>query len=77
MTGSAIRVGLRCRGLQLSQIELSNESSLYWPIIVGYSERARDQLQRAAVTPKVNLSFSFVSRFSIHVGLIAFIAVES
>ena len=31
------------------------------------SERARDQWQCAAVTPQVNLSFSFVSCISIHV----------
>ena len=30
------------------------------------SERARDQWQSAAVTPQVNLSFSFMSRVSKH-----------
>ena len=39
------------------------------------SERARDQWQCAAVTPQVNLSFSFVSCVSKH--LIEFIAIES
>ena len=39
------------------------------------SERARDQWQCAAVTPQVNVSFSFVSRVSKH--LIEFIAIES
>ena len=37
----------------------------------SHSERARDQWQCAAVTPHVNLSFSFVSRISKH--LIEFI----
>ena len=39
------------------------------------SERARDQWQCAAVTPQVNLSFSFVSCISKH--LIERIAIES
>ena len=39
------------------------------------SERARDQWQCAAVTPQVNLSFSFVSCISKH--LIECIAIES
>ena len=39
------------------------------------SERARDQWQCAAVTPQVNLSFSFVSSISKH--LIECIAIES
>ena len=39
------------------------------------SERARDQWQWAAVTPQVNLSFSFVSCISKH--LIEYIAIES
>ena len=39
------------------------------------SERACDQWQCAAVTPQVNVSFSFVSHVSKH--LIEFIATES
>ena len=39
------------------------------------SERTRDQWQCAAVTPQVNLSFSFVSCISKH--LIECIAIES
>ena len=39
------------------------------------SERARDQWQCVAVTPQVNLSFSFVSCVSKH--LIEFIAIDS
>ena len=38
------------------------------------SERARDQWQCAAVTPRVNLSYSFVSCVSKH--LIEFIAID-
>ena len=39
------------------------------------SERAYDQSQSGAVTPPVNLSFSFLSRVSRH--LIDFIAIDS
>ena len=39
------------------------------------SERTRDQCQRAAVTPSVNPSFSFVSHVTRH--LIKFIAIDS
>ena len=43
--------------------------------VASQSERALDQCLHAAVTPQVNLSFSFESRVSKH--LIEFIAIES
>ena len=35
-------------------------------LVTSGSQRGRDQGQRAVVTPRVKLSFSFLSPFSIH-----------
>ena len=44
-------------------------------LVSSESDRARDQCQSAAVTPAVNLSFSFLSHVSTHI--IDFIAMDS
>ena len=58
----------RCHELSLPLIRVCTGQS-------SDSERARDQWQCAAVTPQVNLSFSFVSCISKHV--FECIAIES
>ena len=45
------------------------------PLVASDSQRARDNGQRAVVTPRVKLSFSFLAPFSIH--LIDFIPIDS
>ena len=60
---------------EFTWIDLGLTSLLANQPVASESERARDQWQCAAVTPQVNLSFSFVSRVSKH--LIEFIAIGS
>ena len=59
----------RCHELSLQRIELaitSVSSLLGNQLVASGSQRARDHGQRAVVTPRVKLSFSFLSPFSIH-----------
>ena len=52
-----------------------SELALVNQLVASWSQRARDHGQRAVVTPRVKLSFSFLSPFSIH--LIDFIPTDS
>ena len=59
----------RCRELSLQRIELaitSVSSLLGNQFVASGSQRGRDHGQRAVVTPRVKLSFSFLSPFSIY-----------
>ena len=63
----------RCHGLSLNGSTMHAMTSLLANQLE--SDRARDQCQSAAVTPAVNLSFSFLSHVSTHI--IDFIAMDS
>ena len=68
----------RCHELSLQRIELaitSVSSLLGNQLVASESQRARDHGQRAVVNPRVKLSFSFLSPFSIH--YIDFIPIDS
>ena len=60
---------------EFTWFDLALTSPLANQPVASESERVRDQWQCAAVTPQVNLSFSFVSCVSKH--LIEFIAIKS
>ena len=68
----------RCHELSLQRIKLAI-TSVSWPLgnqlVASGSQRARDHGQTAGVTPRVKLSFSILSPFSIH--LIDFIPIDS
>ena len=57
----------RCHELSVQRIELaitSVSSPLANQLVASESQQARDYGQRAVVTPRVKLTFSFLSRFS-------------
>ncbi len=58
---------------EFTLIDLAVTSLLANQPVASESVRARDQWELAAMTPRVNLSFSFVSRVSKH--LIEFIVM--
>ena len=60
--GSAVPVSR----FEFTWIDLALASLLANQPVASESERARDHWQCAAMTPQVNLSFSFVSRVSKH-----------
>ena len=60
---------------EFTWIDLALTSPLANQPVASDSERALDQWQCAAVTPQVNVSFSFVSHVSKH--LAEFTAIES
>ena len=54
--------------IEFAGIELAStlvSSPLPNQLVESESQRARDHGQRAVMTPRVNLSFSFLSRFSV------------
>ena len=59
----------RCHEFSLQRIELAitSVSSLVTnQFVASDSQRARNHSQSSVVTPRVNMSFSFISRFSRH-----------
>ena len=68
----------RCHAFRLQRIELAItlvSSLVINQLVPSDSQRPRDHGQSSVVTPRVNLSFSFMSRFSRHlIGLAVRIA---
>ena len=67
ITGWLTHILYRCHELSLHRIELaitSVSSLLANQLVASESQRARDHGQSAVVTPRVNLSLSFLSRFA-------------
>ena len=77
-TPAILPIMYRCHELSLQRIELaltSVSSILGNQLVASESQRASDHGQRAVVTPRVKLSLSFLSPFSIY--LINFIHIDS
>ena len=77
-TPAILPIIYRCHELSLQRIELaltSVSSILGNQLVASESQRASDHGQRAVVTPRVKLSLSFLSPFSIY--LINFIHIDS